>query len=104
MNIENLSKAIDLRDQLKIAIAHHNENLKLTEKRGGRFNLPPTAYITLGGDCYGNGSMHRIEVKIADSPDLVRECRKIQSKSWSLVVSIRSELRELGVTIDANEA
>lgn len=100
MNIDSLTKVIELSDKLNRAISCHNANMQLTDKKGGQFGLPPRAYIRIGGDSYGNGAIHTIEIEILNSPELVRECRKIQSKSWSEVVSLRSALRLLGVNPD----
>lgn len=100
MNINDIEKVIELKELLRIALSKHKALMSLTKPKGGKFGLDSRAYITLGGDEYGNHSICKIEVKVIDSPDIISECRKMQSKAWGVVVGIRADLRSLGVNLD----
>lgn len=104
MNIKDLSVVQNLKSRLEKATSHHKALMALTQNNGGSFGLNQRAHITLGGDTYGNGAMHKLELKITESPELVRKCRKLQSDAWGEVVSIRMKLRGYGVNIDSEVA
>lgn len=103
MKINNLGRVKLLNESLTSAIANHNAMMALTEDGAGNWGLDSRAFISLGGDHYGNGTMHKLELVIKDSPELVKVCRKLQSDSWGKVVSIRASLRSLGVNIGSKE-
>jgi len=103
MNIESLSKVQDLTDKLKAATSRHKSFMALTELNGGNFGMNSRAFISLGGDHYGNGTLHKLDITIRHSPEMVRECRKLQSKAWGVVAAIRVELRELGVILEGDK-
>ena len=100
MNKNNLVRVNGLIESLDLAVKKHSAMMSLTEREGGSWGLDSNAHISLGGDCYGNGVMHKFEVKIKDSPEMVRVCRKLQSDAWGKVVSLRATLRGLGVNLD----
>ncbi len=103
MEINNLGRVKLLNDNLSSAIANHNAMMALTNSREGNWGLDSRAFISLGGDHYGNGTMHKLDLVIKDSPELVRVCRSLQSEAWGKVVSIRASLRSLGVNLDNQE-
>jgi len=103
MNIENLNSVTHFKKQLSSAVSNHNAMMALTETGAGSWGLDSRAFISLGGDHYGNGTMHKLELVIKDSPQLVRVCRKLQSDAWGKVVSIRASLRSLGVVLEQKE-
>lgn len=103
MEIKDLSEVSNLTAQLSKAIDNHNAMMGLTNTNGGNWGLHSRAFISLGGDHYGNGTMHKMELVIKDSPELVRVCRKLQSEAWGKVVSIRASLRSLGVVLDGED-
>lgn len=103
MNIEDLSKVESLQSQLRKATLEHDAAMSLTAKNGGNFGLDARAYVSLGGDIYGNGTMHKFEILIKDSPEMVRVCRKLQSDAWGVVVSLRARIRFYGVNLDTKE-
>lgn len=100
MNINNMNAVISLKNRLDQAVSNHNASMALTTPKGGRFGLSTRAYITLGGDEYGNHSFAKMNIQIIDSPEMVAACRKIQSDAWGKVVGLRAELRSLGVTLE----
>ncbi len=100
MEIKDLSQVSMLTGKLQKAVLSHKAMMGLTDANGGSWNLDSRAFISLGGDHYGNGTMHKFELVIKDCPILVRECRKLQSKAWGKVVAIRAELRAYGVNLD----
>lgn len=103
MKINNLARAKVLTESLDSALKKHKAMMGLTESGSDSWSLDSRAYISLGGDHYGNGTMHKLEIKIKESPEMVRVCRKLQSDAWAKVVSIRASLRSLGVNIDNQE-
>jgi hypothetical protein len=100
MKINNLGRVKVLTESLTVAVANHNAMMALTESGAGSWGLDSNAYISLGGDHYGNGIMHKFEIKIKNSPEMVKVCRGLQSDAWGKVVSIRASLRSLGVNMD----
>lgn len=100
MNINSINEVIELQNELSIATNRHKALMGLTTPKGGRFGLNSRAYIKLGGDEYGNHSLHKMEVQIVNSPEMMAACRKLQSDAWGKVVGLRLELRNLGVTLE----
>ncbi len=101
MNKNSLGRVNGLIESLDLAVKKHSAMMSLTESKGGQWGLDSSAYISLGGDHYGNGTMHKFEVKIKDSPEMMKVCRKLQSDAWGEVVSLRATLRGLGVNLDS---
>ena len=99
MNIKDLSHVSMLTGKLQKAVLSYESMMGLTDANGGSWNLDSRAFISLGGDHYGNGTMHKLELVIRNHPMLVRECRKLQSEAWGKVVAIRAELRTYGVDL-----
>lgn len=100
MNIKDLSKVENLKGQLKSAVSVYRLLMSLTNKNSRLHGFNSRAYLTLGGDCYGNGSISSADILINESPELIRICRKKQSAAWGKVVSLRADIRLLGVELD----
>lgn len=103
MNINNLWKVNDLSEKLKKALHRHRELRKL---RGFEAWLTPYkeyADITLGSDKNGGDSTFDYRIRIADSPDLVARTDKLIDDAWGKVVTIRCELRLLGVVLESRK-
>ncbi len=104
MHVQDLKKVQIWLSELKKLEAEHKSIVSLTAPNGGAFGLDERAFIRLGGDSYGNGTTRNIEFKINEIPELVRYCRKLESDAWGKVVSVRANLRTLGVDLDERSA
>jgi hypothetical protein len=100
MKIQNIGLVNALMEDFINLKRTHQSYKSLTTAKGGAHGMNSTARLSLGGDIYGNGEIHRSVINILDHADIVRICRKLESDAWGKVVIARSKLRELGVEID----
>ena len=101
MNIKNLEKVIELTDKLNALIKKH-DHLKLMRSGKNARGYTEFVRIGVGGDHYGNGEYDRIVIPLTQCKQAVDTLTIEIDKIWSKIVSVRFELRELGVDMESD--
>lgn len=94
MKLENLEKVKNLAESLKSwndRFEHLDDVLK------NKTQWTQQCRISIGGDIYGNGRITEICVPIHNCKNAVDEIAHLRDEAWGKVVSIRADMRNMGV-------
>ena len=58
--------------------------------------------LSIGGDIYGNGKFMDIAIDVRNCKTSIKHLLVARAKVWSKIVTMRADLRILGVNVDEN--